>query len=70
MLASATQSQGASVEEALAEVRVQFESLPPEEYPSMVKLAGHLTKADADERFGFGLEVLLDGLEKRLVDSD
>ncbi len=70
MLANAAEKQGVSLEEALAEVRGQFEFLSPKEYPSMVMLAGQLTNADADERFRFGLEVLLDGLEKRLIERD
>jgi len=69
MLANAARKRGMRLEEALAEVRGQFESLPVEEYPSMVMLAGQLTNADADERFRFGLEVLLDGLEKRLIEG-
>ncbi len=42
-------------------------ALPREEYPSLVALADHLTQFDADERFRFGTEVLLKGLEARLA---
>lgn len=41
-------------------------ALPPDEYPSVLAVADHLASADADERFQFGLDVLLDGLEVRL----
>jgi AcrR family transcriptional regulator len=67
MLANAAQSQGVSMDELLAGIRAQFKALPAEEYPSMVTLADDLTDPDADPRFRFGLEVLLDGLERRLA---
>lgn len=51
----------------LALVHQRFESLPENEYPTSVTLAGYLTDPDADGRFEFGLEALLDGLEKKLV---
>jgi TetR/AcrR family tetracycline transcriptional repressor len=52
----------------LGQVRRQFETLPEEEYPIAVALAGHLTDPDdAEGRFEFGLEALLDGLEKKLA---
>lgn len=59
-------SRGVSSEEALAEVRDQFETLRAEEFPSVVRLAASLTDVDVEERFEFGLNVLLDGLGKRL----
>ncbi len=42
-------------------------ALPPGEYPSLAALADHLARFDADERFRFGTEVLLKGLEARLA---
>jgi hypothetical protein len=48
--------------DGLLAVRRWFESLPPDQYPSLVALAPHLAKPDADERFAFGLKTLLDGL--------
>ena len=48
--------------DALAAVRGWFESLPPDEYPALVRLARYLTEPDAAARFTFGLHVLLDGL--------
>jgi AcrR family transcriptional regulator len=52
----------------LARVRRQFEALPEEDYPIAVALAGYLTGPDdAEGRFEFGLEALLEGLEKKLA---
>ncbi|NLX11876.1 MAG: TetR family transcriptional regulator [Chloroflexi bacterium] len=42
-----------------------FASLSPEEFPTLRSLAGHLLADNADERFSFGMEVLLDGLEMK-----
>ena len=45
----------------------QFEeylrSLPPEDFPVITGLAGDLTMGGADERFEFGVELLIAGLE-------
>ena len=38
-------------------------SLPPEDFPVITGLADDLTAGDADERFEFGVEVLIAGLE-------
>jgi AcrR family transcriptional regulator len=43
-------------------MRRYFESLPPERFPNTVALAANLTAGDDDERFEFGLEVLVRGL--------
>ena len=40
--------------------------LPPSLYPNLVALAGQITNPSMDERFRFGLKVLLDGLERRI----
>jgi TetR/AcrR family transcriptional regulator, tetracycline repressor protein len=57
--------------DALAAVRAWFESLPADQYPNLVRLAPHLAEPDADARFTFGLQVLLDGLAvRRGEDSD
>jgi TetR/AcrR family transcriptional regulator, tetracycline repressor protein len=63
-------AQGSGEAEALARVRRHFESLPEDEYPLAVELAGYLTDPDADGRFEFGLEALLDGLEKKVGSED
>jgi AcrR family transcriptional regulator len=47
-------------------IRSVWTSLPPERYPTMVALSPAIFSAgDGDERFRFGLEVLLDGLVGR-----
>lgn len=50
------------VEAYLAGVRGFFGSLPPDRYPLIVAMAGPLTRNVGDERFEFGLDLLLDGL--------
>jgi AcrR family transcriptional regulator len=50
----------------LAEMRKQFKSLPPDEYPTLVDLADDLTEDDPDGLFQFGLEIFLRGLERLL----
>lgn len=44
------------------ELRRYFASLPVDRFPNMVALAGPLTAGDGDERFEFGVQVLLRGL--------
>lgn len=46
----------------ITEMRRYFASLPSERFPNTVALAEELTAGDRDERFEFGLEVLLRGL--------
>ena len=47
----------------VADMRNYFASLPPERFPNVVSLAGPLTAGgDGNERFEFGLEVLVRGL--------
>ena len=36
-------------------------------YPNIAMLSPYLTDRDGDARFGFGLGVILDGLEQRQV---
>jgi AcrR family transcriptional regulator len=52
----------ATVHEFIGELRAYFASLPPERFPNLSELAGALTTGGPDERFEFGLDVLLDGL--------
>ncbi len=44
-----------------------FAALPPGEYPSLVALADHLMQFDSDERFQFGTDIIISGLEDRLA---
>jgi TetR/AcrR family transcriptional regulator, tetracycline repressor protein len=60
------EAEGAA-EEASSDAQNWLEALPPDEYPSVIALAGHLAEPDADERFQFGIELLRDGLEARLA---
>jgi TetR/AcrR family tetracycline transcriptional repressor len=46
-----------------------FRSLPKDEFPTLVALADDLTAGDADERFEFGLELLVRGLEAMAKDD-
>jgi AcrR family transcriptional regulator len=50
------------METFVADLRTYFASLPPTRFPNVVALAGPLTAGDGEERFEFGLEVLLRGL--------
>lgn len=50
------------VEQYIADMRNYFASLPADRFPNMVSLAGPLTSGVGDERFEFGLEVLVRGL--------
>lgn len=57
--------QGVSAEEMAAyanQMRDYFAALPAEEFPTLKALAGPLTAGTGDERFEFGLEVLVRGL--------
>lgn len=47
-----------------------IETLPRDQYPSIVALAPHIANINMDEQFAFGLEILLDGLEKRLAGAN
>jgi|SRR4051812_48314069 AcrR family transcriptional regulator len=49
-------------EDVVAQVRQVFAALPPAAYPALTRYAGEMTTGDGDDRFEFGLEVLLAGL--------
>jgi hypothetical protein len=57
-----------SMEEA-AEAILAY--IPPEQYPYLHRMASHAmaTGWDAEADFAFGLEVILDGLERILEES-
>ena len=55
--------------EVLAMIRGYLESLPPEQFPNTVALVGELMEGGPDERFEFGLDVLVRGLAAQ-ADSD
>ena len=52
----------ASARDFIGELRDYFASLPADRFPNMSELAVALTTGGRDERFEFGLDVLLDGL--------
>jgi AcrR family transcriptional regulator len=49
-------------EEIVAMIGDYFASLPPERFPNMTALAGELTGGTPDDRFAFGLDVIVEGL--------
>jgi AcrR family transcriptional regulator len=50
------------MEAFVSDMRNYFASLPADRFPNIVALAGALTEGSGDERFEFGLEVLVRGL--------
>jgi AcrR family transcriptional regulator len=54
-------------EVSTSEVQNWVESLPPNEYPSLITLASYLIHYNGDERFRFGVELLRNGLESLLA---
>jgi TetR/AcrR family transcriptional regulator, tetracycline repressor protein len=56
-----------AAEDSPSSVQTWAETLPSNEYPSLVALAGYLIEPDEDERFRFGIEILRSGLEARLA---
>ncbi len=54
----------AAVEKRVRQVRDYFAALPQDMFPHTVALAGPLTEGNVEERFEFGLEVLVAGLER------
>lgn len=52
----------APLEQRLREMRDYLASLPGDRFPNVAELAGELVRANRDERFEFGLEVLVGGL--------
>jgi AcrR family transcriptional regulator len=63
------ETQYANIEavDSSSDVQNWVESLPPDEYPSLVALANYLAEPDGDERFRFGVELLRNGLETLLA---
>ena len=59
-------TEGTSKEKS-SEVQNWVESLPPNEYPSLITLACYLAEPDGDERFRFGVKLLRNGLESLLM---
>ena len=58
---------GGTPAEAMEAVAAELAGLPQESFPHLAEASAHLTAMDLDERFNWGLECLLDGLELRLA---
>ncbi|HZE06143.1 MAG TPA: TetR/AcrR family transcriptional regulator [Solirubrobacteraceae bacterium] len=56
------QTSPADIEAFVADMRRYMAALPAERFPNVVALAGPLTAGTGDERFEFGLEVLVRGV--------
>jgi TetR/AcrR family tetracycline transcriptional repressor len=52
----------ATAEDFIGEVRDYFASLPADRFPNIVALADEITAGGPDERFEFGLDILVGGL--------
>jgi AcrR family transcriptional regulator len=61
----------ASIEEFVEQLRSYFASLPADRFPHVIALAGPLTAFDpeSDDRFEFGLDVIIDGLAAQAARS-
>ncbi len=62
---------GASGEKTVVSTQLPgwLATVPPGEYPYLATLAAYLVHPDQDHRFEVGLQILLDGLERRLAVS-
>ncbi|WP_042410757.1 TetR/AcrR family transcriptional regulator C-terminal domain-containing protein, partial [Streptacidiphilus carbonis] len=49
-------------EEYMDGIRAYFAALPQERYPALLSMIPELTRSEGDERFDFGLDVILSGL--------
>lgn len=60
--------QGHDPEAYFGQIRTYFESLPPERFPVITSMVGELMAAGDDERFEFGLDLLVRGLASYVKD--
>jgi TetR/AcrR family tetracycline transcriptional repressor len=67
---SAAQTKGARRGAIFAKLRRQLAALPPATYPNSVALARELTSDAPDARFEFGLDLLIEGLERKTTSYD
>ncbi len=58
-----------SAEQIASMFRDYLQSLPPDQFPNLHRAAGLLFAGNPDERFEFGLEVLIRGLESYITRS-
>jgi Tetracyclin repressor-like, C-terminal domain len=64
-LYAAEVAQGLDVDEYLGEIRDYYRRLPADWFPIIASIPDTI-QADSDQRFEFGLDLLLDGLTARL----
>ena len=63
----AIEANGGSPKQAMAAVAEELAALRPGAFPSLMEATGYLVTLNLDDRFAWGLEVVLDGLERRLA---
>jgi TetR/AcrR family tetracycline transcriptional repressor len=56
-------------EQQLAQMQEWFLSLPPDQFPNMLALAGAMVEGTIDERFEWGLDLLIRGLATYVSDA-
>ncbi|HEX2916253.1 MAG TPA: TetR/AcrR family transcriptional regulator [Chloroflexia bacterium] len=65
-IANAATELNMSSEQLAKDTANLFQSLPPDKYPAILAVAPHVSATSNEDRFSFGLNVLLDGLEDHL----
>jgi AcrR family transcriptional regulator len=55
-------TEGVSHDQADETLREEFDRLPPDEFPNFTRLMPQLTSGSGEERFAFGLRLLINGL--------
>ena len=57
----------AAVEQLSSDMLAYFEQLPAEQFPNIRRYAGDLVSGDTADRFEFGLDLLIDGLDRYIT---
>lgn len=65
----AVEALGGTPADAMAVVSAELAELPPEAFPHLAEASSYLTTMNLDERFDWGLECILDGLQLQLASS-
>jgi TetR/AcrR family tetracycline transcriptional repressor len=66
LMSNMAQSQGISTQEAMSSSKNFFNSLPPDQYPTIISLADYMTYENMDEHYEYGIQILLTSLNERL----
>jgi AcrR family transcriptional regulator len=69
-LHTARAKSGLSAEEYIGSIREYYRQLPADRFPLIAGLADTLMSGDSDQRFEFGLDLLIDGLASHLHRQD